>query len=36
MGLLKEVSVPEVKGERSIHLLWVEKWPLSHAVKAFL
>ena len=36
MGLLKEVQVPEVKAERPIHLLWVEKRPLSHAAKAFL
>lgn len=35
-GLLKEVQVPEVKAERPIHLLWVEKRPLSHAAKAFL
>lgn len=35
-GLLKEVKVPEVQAERPIHLLWVEKRPLSHAARAFL
>lgn len=36
MGLLQELQVPEVQAERPIHLLWVEKRPLSHAARAFL
>lgn len=35
-GILKEVVVQELKVERKIHLVYLEKRPLSHAAKAFL
>jgi DNA-binding transcriptional LysR family regulator len=35
-GVLKEVAVKELKVERKIHLIYLEKRPLSHAAKAFL
>jgi len=35
-GVLKEVTVKELKVERKIHLIYLEKRPLSHAAKAFM
>lgn len=35
-GALKEVPVKELKLERKINLVWVEKRPLSHSARAFL
>lgn len=35
-GVLKEIPVKELKLERKIHLVRVEKRPLSHSAKAFL
>jgi DNA-binding transcriptional LysR family regulator len=35
-GVLKEVAVKELKVERKIHLIYLEKRPLSHAAKAFM
>ncbi len=34
-GILKEIPVKELKLERKIYLVSVEKRPLSHAARAF-